>query len=71
MKTIVISATVTDNILNYKDKFLDLKIDKFLEKAYILDKSKGSVNFRIKQSYVLLFYYVLCSVLIEFFQFPS
>ena len=27
MKTIVISATVTDNILNYKDKFLDLKID--------------------------------------------
>lgn len=71
MKTIVISATVTDNILNYKDKFLDLKIDKFLEKAYILDKSKGSVNLRIKQSYVLLFYYVLCSVLIEFFQFPS
>lgn len=48
MKTIVISATVTDNILNYKDKFLDLKIDKFLEKAYILDKSKGSVNLRIK-----------------------
>ena len=71
MKTLVISATVTDNILNYKDKFLDLKIDKFMEKAYILDKSKGSVNLRIKQSYVLLFYYVLCSVLIEFFQFPS
>ena len=41
MKTIVISATVTDNILNYKDKFLDFKIDKFLEKAYILDNQKA------------------------------
>lgn len=48
MKTIVISATVTDNILNYNDKFMGFKVDKFLEKAYILDKSKGSVNLRIK-----------------------
>ena len=32
IKIIVISATVKNNIIPYNDKFLNLKIDKFLEK---------------------------------------
>ena len=32
IKIIVISATVKNNIITYNDKFLNLKIDKFLEK---------------------------------------
>ena len=32
IKIIVISATVKNNIITYNDKFLNLKIDKYLEK---------------------------------------
>ncbi len=35
IKIIVISATVKDDIINYNDKFFNLKIDKFLEKPYL------------------------------------
>jgi len=40
-KIILISATIKDNFtINYYDKFMELKVDKFLEKAIPLDKLK-------------------------------
>ena len=47
IKAIVISATVTDNIINYNDKFLELKVDKFLEKPISLDKLKTEIKMLI------------------------
>jgi CheY-like chemotaxis protein len=44
IKTIVISATVKNNIINYNDKFLNLKIDKFLEKPLSLEELKNEVK---------------------------
>ena len=44
IKTIIISATVKTNILNYNDKFLNLKIDKFLEKPLSLEELKNEVK---------------------------
>ena len=44
IKTIVISATVKNNIINYNDKFLNLKIDKFLEKPLPLEELKNEVK---------------------------
>ena len=44
IKTIVISATVKNNIINYNDKFLNLKIDKFLEKPLSLEELKKEVK---------------------------
>jgi CheY-like chemotaxis protein len=40
IKIIVISATVKNNIVNYNDRLLELKVDKFLEKPITLDKLK-------------------------------
>ena len=44
IKTIIISATVKTNILNDNDKFLNLKIDKFLEKPLSLEELKNEVK---------------------------
>ena len=44
IKIIVISATVKKDIINYNDKFLNLKIDKFLEKPTLLDDLKDEVE---------------------------
>jgi YesN/AraC family two-component response regulator len=44
IKTIVISATVKNNIINYNDNFLNLKIDKFLEKPLPLEELKNEVK---------------------------
>ena len=44
IKTIDISATVKNNIINYNDKFLNLKIDKFLEKPLPLEELKNEVK---------------------------
>ena len=48
MKTIVISATVNDNIINYNDKFMGLKVDKFLEKPIPLDKLRNEIEMLIE-----------------------
>jgi CheY-like chemotaxis protein len=44
IKIIVISATVKNDIINYNDKFLNLKIDKFLEKPLSLEELKNEVK---------------------------
>ena len=44
IKIIVISATVKNDIINYNDKFLNLKVDKFLEKHLSLEKLKNEIN---------------------------
>jgi len=41
---IVISATVKNNIINYNDKFFNLKVDKFLEKPLSLEKLKDEIK---------------------------
>ncbi|HEU5461512.1 MAG TPA: response regulator [Nitrososphaeraceae archaeon] len=48
IKIIVISATVTDNIINYKDRFLELKVDKFLGKPIPLSKLKNEIEMLIE-----------------------
>ena len=48
IKIIVISATVKNDIINYNDKFLNLKIDKFLEKPLHLQELKNEVEKLIK-----------------------
>lgn len=48
INVIVISATIKNNIINYNDKFLELKIDKFLEKPLSLEKLKGEIKILIK-----------------------
>jgi len=45
---IVISATIKNNIINYNDKFLELKVDKFLEKPLSLEKLKDEIKILIK-----------------------
>ena len=44
IKTIVISATVKNNIINYNDNFLNLKIDKFLQKPLSLEELKNEIK---------------------------
>jgi CheY-like chemotaxis protein len=44
IKIIVISATVKNDIINYHDKFLNLKIDKFLEKPLSLEELKNEIK---------------------------
>src|SRR5688572_10917971 len=44
IKIIVISATVKDDIINYNDKFFNLKIDKFLEKPLLLQELKNEIE---------------------------
>ena len=43
-KTIVISATVKNDIINYNDKLLNLKVDKFLEKPLPLQELKNEIK---------------------------
>ena len=44
IKIIVISATVKDDIIRQNSKFLNLKIDKFLEKPITLDNLKKEIE---------------------------
>ena len=44
VKIIVISATVKNDIIDYNDKFLNLKIDKFLEKPLPLEELKNEIE---------------------------
>ena len=44
IKIIVISATVKDDIIRENSKFLNLKIDKFLEKPITLDNLKKEIE---------------------------
>src|SRR5688500_6340298 len=44
IKTMVISATVKNDIINYNDKFLNFKIDKFLEKPLSLEELKHEIK---------------------------
>ena len=44
IKIIVISATVKNDIINYNDKFLNLKIDKFLEKPLPLQVLRNEIE---------------------------
>ena len=49
IKTILISATIKDNIINHNNRFLKLKINKFLEKPIIpLEKLKMEIDTLIK-----------------------
>ena len=49
IKTILISATIKDNIINYNNRFLKLKINKFLEKPIIpLENLKMEIDILIK-----------------------
>ncbi len=47
IKIVVISATVTSDIVNQIDKTLNLKIDKFLEKPMPLEKLKNEIKMLI------------------------
>lgn len=47
IKIIIISATVKNDILNSNDKFMKLKVDKFLEKPIPLDKLKNEIKMLI------------------------
>jgi YesN/AraC family two-component response regulator len=44
IKIIVISATVKNDIINYNDKFLNLEIDKFLEKPLSLEELRNDIK---------------------------
>jgi CheY-like chemotaxis protein len=48
IKIIVISATVKNDIIDYNNKFLNLKIDKFLEKPLSLEKLKDEIKILIE-----------------------
>jgi CheY-like chemotaxis protein len=48
IKIIVISATVKNDVIESNDKFLNLKVDKFLEKPIHLEKLKDEVELLIK-----------------------
>lgn len=48
IKTIVISTTIKDNIINYNYRFLELKVDKFLEKPIPLEKLKNEIKMLIE-----------------------
>lgn len=47
IKVIVISATIKNNNINYNDKFLEFKVDKFLEKPLSLEKLKNEIKMLI------------------------
>jgi CheY-like chemotaxis protein len=47
IKIMIISATVKNDIIEYNDKSLNLKIDKFLEKPIHLEKLKEEVKLLI------------------------
>ena len=47
IKIIVISATIKNNNINYNDKFLEFKVDKFLEKPLSLEKLKNEIKILI------------------------
>jgi CheY-like chemotaxis protein len=44
IKIIVISATIKNHNINYNDKFLEFKVDKFLEKPLSLEKLKNEIK---------------------------
>ena len=44
IKIIIISATVKDDIIRQNSKFLNLRIDKFLEKPITLDNLKKEIE---------------------------
>ena len=44
IKIIVISATVKNDIINYNNKVLNLKVDKFLEKPLHLQELKNEIK---------------------------
>ena len=44
IKIIVISATIKNNNINYNDKFLEFKVEKFLEKPLSLEKLKNEMQ---------------------------
>ena len=44
IKTIVISATVKNDIIDYNDRILNLKIDKFLEKPLPLEVLNNEIK---------------------------
>jgi CheY-like chemotaxis protein len=48
IKIIVISATIKNNVMNYNDKFLELKVDKFLEKPLTLEKLENEIKMLIE-----------------------
>ena len=47
IKTIIISATIKNDMINSNDKFMKLKVDKFLEKPISLDKLKNEIKMLI------------------------
>lgn len=47
IKIIAISATIKNNNINYNDKFLEFKVDKFLEKPLSLEKLKNEIKMLI------------------------
>ncbi len=47
IKIIVISATIKNHNINYNDKFLEFKVDKFLEKPLSLEKLKNEIKMLI------------------------
>ena len=47
IKIIVISATIKNKNINYNDKFLEFKVDKFLEKPLSLEKLKNEIKMLI------------------------
>jgi CheY-like chemotaxis protein len=48
-KIILISATIKDNFtINYYDEFMELKVDKFLEKPLHLEKLKKEIKMLIE-----------------------
>jgi CheY-like chemotaxis protein len=48
IKTIVISATIKNDLIHFNDKFLKLKVDKFLEKPLPLEKLKKEIKILIE-----------------------
>jgi YesN/AraC family two-component response regulator len=44
IKIIVISATIKNDIINYNDKFLNIEIDKYLEKPLSLEELKNEIK---------------------------
>jgi CheY-like chemotaxis protein len=48
IKIILISATIKDDVINYDDRFLKLKVDKFLEKPIPLEEFKNEIKMLIE-----------------------
>jgi CheY-like chemotaxis protein len=47
IKIIIISATIKDDVINYVDRFLKLKVDRFLEKPIPLEEFKNEIKMLI------------------------